>query len=99
MGATEPGPRDHLVTRRLERDLRGLAPDVIDETPLDAAEAPERLARYVMEELRRELAAGEEASDEQAGRVNALLGGAVGDTADAEVLVAARLPRGTKGRS
>ena len=57
MSATEPGPRDHLITRRLGRDLRGLAPDVIDESPLDAAEAPDRLARHAMDELRREFAA------------------------------------------
>ena len=58
-----PGPRDHLVTRRLERELRHLAAEVLDESPLDSAEAPERLARHVMDELRRELAADEDPSD------------------------------------
>ncbi len=95
----EPGPRDHLVTRRLERELRRLAEEEIDEASLDGAEAPERLARHVMEELRRELSADEGPSDEQARRVNALLAGAIRDSPDADVLVPARLLRGIKGRS
>lgn len=99
MGATQPGPRDHLVTRRLEHELRDLEADLLDEGPLDRAEAPERLARHVMDELMRDLAAGEVASDDQASRVNALLRGAVRDGVDAEVLVPARLLRGIKGRS
>lgn len=99
MGATDPGPRDHLVTRRLEHALRDLAADLIEQSPLDEAEAPERLARHVMGELRRELAAHEDPSDDQAGRVNALLAGAIRDGSDAEVLVPARLLRGIKGRS
>jgi len=84
----------------LQHDLRGIGPDAIDEIPLDAAEAPERLARHVMDELRRDLVADEQASDEQAGRVNALLGSAnVADRTDAEVLLPARLLRGIKARS
>ncbi len=99
MSATEPGPRDHLVTRRLSRGLEGLAPEVIEEVPLDAAEAPERLARHAMDELRRELAGSEESADEQAARVNAVLGNATTDNTDAEVLLPARLLRGVKRRS
>ncbi len=52
-----------------------------------------------MDELRRELAAHEDPSDDEAGRVNALLAGAIRDSSDAEVLVPARLLRGIKGRS
>jgi hypothetical protein len=99
MGSAEPGPRDHLVTRRVVRDLRELAAELIDEAPLDAAEAPARLARHFMDELRRELADGDETSDEQAGQVNALLSGAVGTDTEAEVVLPARLLRGIKGRS
>lgn len=95
----DPGPRDHLVTRRLERELRRFAAEVIYEAPLDGAEAPERLARHVMDELRRELAADEDPSDDQAGQVNALLAGAIRDSSDAEVPVPARILRGIKGRS
>jgi len=79
--------------------VRHLAAEVIGEAPLDGAEAPERLARHVMDELRCELAADEDPSDEQAGRVNALLAGAIRDSSDAEVLVPARVLRGIKGRS
>lgn len=99
MGTTEPGPRDHLVTRRLERDLNDLAPDVLDETPLDRAEAPHRLARHVMDELRRELGAEDDSADEQAGRVNDLLRGVVGDGVGADVMLPARVLQGIKGRS
>lgn len=95
----DPGPRDHLVTRRVERELRRLAAEVIDAAPLDGAEAPERLARHVMDELRRELSADDDPSDDQVGRVNALLAGAIRDSADAEVPIPARILRGIKGRS
>jgi len=53
MTDTDPGPRDHLITRALERALSALASEVRDEAALDAAEAPERLARHAMDELRR----------------------------------------------
>jgi superfamily II DNA or RNA helicase/HKD family nuclease len=99
MGTTEPGPRDHLVTRGLGRDLKDLSPEVIDEAPLDGAEAPDRLARHVMEELRRELAADDDSADEKADRVNALLRRVGADSGDAELMVPARLLQGIKGRS
>ena len=99
MSAGEPGPRDHLVTSRLWRVLNGLDGDVIDEIALDPAEAPQRLARHVMDELRRELAASDDPSDTQAGLVNAVLGNVLADSADAEVLIPARILRGIKDRS
>jgi len=72
MAATDPGPRDHLITRSLERDLGDLAAEVREEKALDAADAPERLARHAMDELRRELTSSESA-DEQAMRLNEVL--------------------------
>ena len=72
MAATDPGPRDHLVTRALERALTALDPEVLDEHPLDPAEAPDRLARHAMAELRVNLD-GEDSADAQAERVNAIV--------------------------
>ena len=46
MGDTDglkPGPRDHLVTRALERLLQTLDPEVREDAALDPAEGPERL--------------------------------------------------------
>ncbi len=99
MASTEPGPRDHVVTRRLEHELSSLAADIVDVAPMDGAEAPHRLARHVMEELRRELGVDHESADEQARRVNELLAGAVGGATDSEVAQPARLLQGIKGRS
>jgi superfamily II DNA or RNA helicase/HKD family nuclease len=99
MGTTEPGPRDHLVTRGLERDLKDLSPDVVDEARLDGAEAPDRLARHLMEELRRGLAADDDSADEKAARVNALLRDVGNESSDAELMVPARVLQGIKGRS
>lgn len=73
MASTDPGPRDHLITRALERDLAGVAAEVLDEAPLDAAEAPDRLARHVMDELRRELRVDGAAAEVQARAVNEIL--------------------------
>jgi superfamily II DNA or RNA helicase/HKD family nuclease len=99
MAATDPGPRDHLVTRALERDLGALAPEVRDEKPLDPVEAPERLARHAMDELRRELSS-HEAADVQAQRVNEVLRRVAGEMVlDAEVALPARLLQGIKARS
>ena len=52
-----------------------------------------------MDELRRELAASDDPSDTQAGRVNAVLGDVLADSADAEVRLPARILRGIKDRS
>jgi superfamily II DNA or RNA helicase/HKD family nuclease len=99
MTPTDPGPRDHLITRALEGDLCGLEAELRDEQPLDPAEAPERLARHVMSELRRGLDSDDPA-DGQARRVNDILrrfGG--GAPPDVEVALPARVLRGIKARS
>ena len=99
MAATDPGPRDHLITRALERDLSALDAEVVDEQPLDPAEAPDRLARHAMGELRVALD-GEDSADAQAARVNALLCGFdQPDQVDREVALPARVLQGIKGRS
>ncbi len=99
MSSTDPGPRDHLVTGPLASELSGLSDDVRLEQPLDAAEAPERLARHAMEELRRGLGADDEPSDRQARRVNDVLRQlASGDGAPAEVALPARVLHGIRGR-
>jgi HKD family nuclease len=99
MASTDPGPRDHLITRSLERDLSDLDAEVRDEQHLDPAEAPERLSRHAMGELKRRLD-GDEPADAQARRVNEILRQFGGDeTTDAEVALPARLLQGIKARS
>jgi superfamily II DNA or RNA helicase/HKD family nuclease len=100
MASTDPGPRDHLITRALEHDLAAVAPEALDESPLDAVEAPERLARHAMDELRRELHAEEASADSQARRLNELLRSfAPGAGSDAEVALPARVLQGIRDRS
>src|SRR5262245_23334363 len=100
MASMDPGPRDHLITRALARDLAAVAEEVLDEAPLDDAEAPDRLARHAMDELRRELRVEGAAADSQAQAVNEILrrfaprGGN-----DAEVALPARVLQGIRGRS
>jgi superfamily II DNA or RNA helicase/HKD family nuclease len=99
MAATDPGPRDHLVTRALQRELSQLASELLLEEPLDPAEAPDRLARHVMAELRRELD-HDGSSDEKAERVNQLLGQLGGGIADrAGLVLPTRLLTGIQERS
>src|SRR4051812_31015113 len=101
MAATDPGPRDHLVTRALERALNALDAEVLDQKALDSAEAPERLARHAMGELRVALDT-EESADAQAERVNDLLRAVDRDVIgelDAEVALPARVLQGIRGRS
>ena len=99
MAATDPGPRDHLVTHRLHKELADLAPELILEEPLDPAEGPERLARHAMGELRQALA-DEESSEVQATRVNALLRDVAGDPAPgSHLVVPPRVLLGIKDRS
>jgi superfamily II DNA or RNA helicase/HKD family nuclease len=99
MGTADPGPRDHLVTRALERALTDLDAELVDEHPLDPAEAPDRLARHAMRELRLNLD-GEDSSDAQAERVNAIMRTfAGGDEPAAQVSLPARVLQGIKGRS
>jgi superfamily II DNA or RNA helicase/HKD family nuclease len=100
MASTDPGPRDHLITRALERDLAAVAAEVLDESPLDAAEAPDRLARHAMDELRRELRVEGAAADVQARTVNEILRGfAPRAGSEAEVALPARVLHGIRGRS
>jgi HKD family nuclease len=97
MAAMDPGPRDHLVTRALERDLSTIDAEAVDEKSLDPAEAADRLARHAMGELRVGLD-GEDSADTQAERVNALLRGFEGrDELDTEVALPARILQGIKG--
>lgn len=97
MASTAPGPRDHLVTRALERDLEGIDPELVTTEPLDSAEAPDRLARHAEQELRRVLADEEKTADDQALAVNELLGEVADE--DAHVLVPARVLTGIRTRS
>ena len=99
MSSTEPGPRDHLITRALRRELDDLEPEVRVESLLGAAEAPERLARHAMAEVKRELG-GEESADEQARRVNRVLRDFAGPyVEDGEIACPPRVLEGIKGRS
>jgi hypothetical protein len=101
MYATEPGPRDHLITRALESELDQIDPSVRVEEPLDPAEGPGRLARHAMREVERELA-NDEAADWQATRLNGVLRELVGEAEDwqaTEVALPARVLYGIKGRS
>lgn len=100
MDSITPGPRDHLITRALERALAALDPDLLVSNDLDNAEAPERLSRHLMTEVRRELT-GRESADAQAADLNRLLGKALptGDAGDAEIVLPARILQGIRDRS
>ena len=99
MAANDPGPRDHLITLGLRRDLSELSPEIVEEERLDPAEAPDRLARHAMDELRAALA-GEESADVQSERVNGLLRALQdADSSDAQIALPARLLQGIKARS
>ena len=69
MDSLAPGPRDHLITSALERALAELDPELLISDALDPAEAPERLARHLMAEVRRALA-DQDSADAQAGDVD-----------------------------
>ena len=99
MGVTDPGPRDHLITRRMRRVLASLDPMLRGDEPLDPAEAPTRLARHAMEELRRQLSSIY-AADDQAALVNDLLARAASDDLDdVELALPARVLLGIRRRS
>src|SRR3954453_8437279 len=99
MSVTEPGPRDHLVTRAIERALTRVDPEVLDEIPLDPAEAPVRLARHAMSEIRVSLDS-EESANTQAERVNAIVRSFdASDQRDAEISLPARVLLGIKDRT
>lgn len=97
----QPGPRDHLITRALEKLLQRLGPEFRQEAALDPAEGPERLARHAMAEIARQLALDEEV-DVQATRLNDLLRRVVAnadDWAQSEVVVPATVLSGIRARS
>lgn len=99
MGAIEPGPRDHLVTRWLEGVLADLDPELLDKIDLDPAEAPERLSRHAMEVLRARIDP-EGSADEQSGLVNRLVETLAADPdPEEEIAIPAQILRGIKGRS
>lgn len=83
-GSRAPGPRDHLLTKRLEAALASLPADVIKQQPLDPAEGPGRLGRHLATALL-PLLGSQGLSEEQASLVNALLATAGGDAGDTVV--------------
>lgn len=87
-----PGPRDHLITQRLARDLSRLDPEMIVEEALDPAEGPTRLARHAMQEIERELSANESAEDQTA-RLNRVLRQFGSDEAGSEAAQVGLPPR------
>jgi hypothetical protein len=96
-----PGPRDHLITRGLERELDRLDLEVRVEARLDPAEGPARLARHAMREVERELAV-DETAEVQTERLNGLLQQLVGEGEDAlpaQVALPPRVLYGIKARS
>ena len=99
MSPVEPGPRDHLITERLEHDLRAVEPDLRLIAALDPAEAAARLARHAMDEIRRELGDREDTADVQASRVNALLHELTTDGTNGSVALPARVLQGIQARS
>jgi superfamily II DNA or RNA helicase/HKD family nuclease len=83
----------------MEHALRRVDPEVLDQIPLDRAEAPERLARHAMSEIRVNLD-GEESADAQAKRVNSIVRSLeASDHPDAEISLPARVLLGIKGRT
>jgi superfamily II DNA or RNA helicase/HKD family nuclease len=97
----KPGPRDHLITRALERLLLQVDAEFREDVALDAAEGPERLARHAMAEIARQLAR-DESADAQAARLNDVLRRVASDDeswAESEVVVPARVLSGIKSRS
>jgi superfamily II DNA or RNA helicase/HKD family nuclease len=98
MAAMDPGPRDHLVTRALERALEALEEQLQITEPLDKAEAPERLARHALGEIKRALDPNV-AADAQAERINGLFRSLEDVPSDADVALPARVLLGIKGRS
>lgn len=96
-----PGPRDHLITQPLARELRRLDPALIVEEGLDPAEGPNRLARHAMAEVERELG-GSELAEEQTERLNGMLrhlANARDGWEESEVALPPKVLLGIKGRS
>jgi hypothetical protein len=95
-----PGPRDHLLTRALREAIAGLDPELVRDGDLDPAEAPERLARHLMAEVRRALGV-EDSADIQAEQVNSLLSDALPaeESNAAEIVLPARILQGISERT
>lgn len=71
-----PGPRDHLITRRLAAVLATLDPTRVDRDALDGTDGPRRLSRHLAAVIERALAAiGDDraSAEAQATIVNTLL--------------------------
>src|SRR3954453_7279102 len=98
MSELSPGPRDQLITGSIKAELEVLDEARVEREPLDDAEAPDRLARYVMDELRRELANGRTAT-EQAAQINGLLRQLQLPAPGTEVVVPPHVLVGIKGLS
>ncbi len=102
MDSTAPGPRDHLITRSIERDLEQLDPELLVEDALDPAEGPSRLAHLAMREIERELAV-DETAEVQAERLNSALRRLAATAAQPrsadEVAIPPRVVYGIRGRS
>jgi hypothetical protein len=95
------GPRDHLITRALERLLQQLDAEFREDLSLDRAEGPDRLARCAMAEIARQRA-GDESAGSQAARLNDVVRQIAPDEdgwAQAEVVVPARILSGIRPRS
>jgi superfamily II DNA or RNA helicase/HKD family nuclease len=97
MDALGPGPRDHLVTRLLDEQLRRVDADLRIEEPLDPVEARDRLARHAMEAIQRGLDQ-ETPADDQATEVNALIR-RLDEGREVDVALPARILRGIAARS
>lgn len=89
------------MTRALREAIAGLDPELVSVAKLDSAEAPERLARHLMAEVRCALEAEEESADAAAERVNALLSRALpeGEAEAAGIELPARILQGIAGRT
>lgn len=99
MSARDPGPRDHLVTRALARELEALSDDVLDERGLDPVEGPDRLSRHAAAELRRGLGSRSEAT-EQAHQINEVLADIAADGEDGALIsLPPRVLHGIRDRS
>jgi hypothetical protein len=83
-----PGPRDHLVTQRLQGVLAAIDPALVDRVSLDTAEAPERLSRHVAAVIERVLHELAHDAEAQATLVNELVAARAGtDDRHGELLV------------
>ena len=89
-----------MLTRALREAIAGLDPELVSNGALDPAEAPNRLARHLMAEVRRALE-GEDDADIQAERVNALLSDALPaeESAEAQIMLPPQILQGIRERT